>query len=91
MQQQDLEAIIRAMEQSDPNTREAARKIRTVMGTQEGRQTAQDVTRRYGSVIAAAANKMQSGDPNGAKQLIQNLLSTPDGAKLAAELARLMR
>ena len=36
MQQQDMEAIIRAMEQSDPNTREAARKIRSAMGTQEG-------------------------------------------------------
>ena len=91
MQQQDMEAIIRAMEQSDPNTREAARKIRSAMGTQEGRQTAQDVTRRYGSGIAAAASKMQSGDPDGAKQLIQGILNTPDGAKLAAEIARLLR
>lgn len=91
MQQHDLESVIRAMEQGDPKTREAARKIRSAMGTSEGQQTAQNVARRYGSVISKAAEKMQSGDQEGAKRLVQGILSTPDGAKLAAELSRLMR
>lgn len=91
MQQQDLESLLHTMEQKDPSTREAAQKLRAAMNTQEGQQTAQMIAQRYGSIIAAAAGKMQSGDANGAKQLIQSVLSTPDGARLAAELARMLR
>ncbi|MGN1031251.1 MAG: hypothetical protein ACI4PQ_06570 [Butyricicoccaceae bacterium] len=91
MQQNDLEAIIRSMEQKDPNTHEAAQKLRAALGTQQGQKTAQDITRRYGNVIAQAAGRLQAGDQEGAKRVMQSILNTPDGAKLAAELTRMLR
>ena len=93
MQQQEMERLLRNLSRQQymsPEAAQAAERIRTAMQTQQGQQTAQNILRSHSSSLEQAARLAQSGDLEGAKKSIQSLMRTPEGARLAAQLSKLM-
>ncbi len=92
MQQRDVEDIIRNLsQQSDnQNMQQAAGRLRAAMQTTEGMQAVQQIMQKYGGTLETAARMAQAGNINGAKQSVQALMNTPEGALLAAQIAGMM-
>lgn len=92
MQQQEMERLLcnLSRQSMSPEAAQAAERIRAAMQTQQGQQTAQNILRSHSSSLEQAARLAQSGDLDGAKKSIQSLMRTPEGARLAAQLSKLM-
>lgn len=92
MQQQEMERLLcnLSRQSMSPEAAQAAERIRAAMQTQQGQQTAQNILRSHSSALEQAARLAQSGDLDGAKKSIQSLMRTPEGARLAAQLSKLM-
>lgn len=92
MQQRDMEDMIRNLSQQtgNPGVRQAADSLRAAMETAEGMQAAQQIMQKYSGTLETAARMAQSGNLNGAKKSVQNLMNTPEGARLAAQIAKMM-
>ncbi|MCD8355543.1 MAG: hypothetical protein LUE11_03085 [Clostridia bacterium] len=92
MQQQDMENLLRSLsrQSGSRNTSKAAERMRDAMNTPQGQQAAREILQNYGSSLEHAAQLAQSGDLNGAKKSVQSLMRTPEGAQLAAQIAKMM-
>lgn len=92
MQQQELERLLRNLshQSTSPEAAQAAERLREAMQTRQGQQMAQNIVHNHSDALNRAAQLAQSGDLNGAKQAIQSLMHTPEGARLAAQLSKLM-
>ncbi len=92
MQQRDMEELMRRISRTT-GTADAARatgRMREALNTPEGRQAAQKILEGHGSSLENAARMAQAGNLEGAKQSVQELLRTPEGAQLAAQIAKMM-
>ena len=92
MQQRDMEELMRRIsrETGNPDAAQAAGRMRDALNTPEGRRAAQKILEGHSSSLENAARMAQAGNLEGAKQSVQELLRTPDGARLAAQIAKLM-
>ncbi len=92
MQQREIEELMQriARESGNPDAARAAGRMREALRTPEGQQAAQRVVEGHGRALERAALMAQAGYLEGAKQSVQQLLRTTEGAKLAAQLASLM-
>lgn len=80
MQHNDLDALIRQVSQQCGDPAAAAR-LKARM---------QNPEQQHGASLERAMQCMQAGDTEGAKQILQRTMQTPEGAQLAQQIARLM-
>lgn len=92
MQQKDMDALFHAISQQsgNPDTAKAASRLQAAMNTPDGRRAAQQVMQRYSGSLEQVARMAQSGNMDGAKRSVQELMRTPEGAQLAAQIAKIM-
>ena len=92
MQQRDMEQFIQNLSRQvgKQQAMETAERIKNALNTPTGRQTIQQVMNNYGNSLENAARMAQAGNLDGAKQSVQNLLRTPEGAQLASQIAKMM-
>ncbi|MDO4173203.1 MAG: hypothetical protein Q4D42_00435 [Eubacteriales bacterium] len=92
MQQNDMENLLRNLSRKSgkPETEQAAERVRAAINTPKGRQAAQEIMKNYGGSLEQAAQLAQSGDLTAAKKSIQQLMQTPEGAQLAAQIAKMI-
>lgn len=92
MQQQEMEYLLHNLSHPsmNPEAAQAAERLRKAMQTRQGQQVAQNILHSHNDAFHQAAQLAQSGDLEGAKEAIQSLLRTPEGAQLAAQLSKLM-
>lgn len=92
MQQRDMEQFLHNFSQQNGNSdaSQAAERIRQALNTPSGREAVQRMMNSYGNSLEDAARMAQSGNLEGAKKSVQNLLRTPEGAQLAAQITKMM-
>lgn len=92
MQQQEMERMLRNLshQSTSPEAAQTVERIRSAMQTRQGQQAAQSILNSHNSSLDHAAKLAQSGDWEGAKKSIQSFMRTPEGARLAAQLSKLM-
>ncbi|HBI64801.1 MAG TPA: hypothetical protein DDX51_06755 [Clostridiales bacterium] len=92
MQQNEFDAVFRHLSNGGDNaeTRNAAARLRAALQTPEGRQAAQTILQSCGGSLENAARMAQAGDVDGAKKYVQQLMRTPEGARLAAQIQKAM-
>ena len=92
MQQRDMEQLIQQLARGNGtgDAAQVAGRMRDALSTPEGRQAVQKILDGYGNSLEHAAHMAQAGNLDGAKQSIQQLLRTPEGARLAAQIAKMM-
>ena len=89
MQHNDLDALVRQISQQCGDPAAAAR-LKARMQNPEQQRAARSMLRQHGSSLEQAMQHMQAGDTEGAKQIMQRTMQTPEGAQLAQQIARLM-
>jgi uncharacterized protein YdaU (DUF1376 family) len=89
MQQKDMEALLRQFSQQSGDATAAAR-LKANMQAPQNQRAAQTILKQHGASLEQAMQRMQAGDTEGAKQIIQRTMQTPEGAQLAQQIARLM-
>lgn len=89
MQQKDMEALLRQFSQQSGDATVAAR-FKANMQSPQNQRAAQTILKQHGASLEQAMQRMQAGDTEGAKQIIQRTMQTPEGAQLAQQIARLM-
>ena len=89
MQQKDMEALLRQFSQQSGDAAAAAR-LKANMQAPRNQRAAQTILQQHGASLEQAMRHMQAGDTEGAKQIIQRTMQTPEGAQLAQQIARLM-
>lgn len=75
---------------NDPKTQETLRRLQNAMQSAEGQRMAQAVSRQTAEGIERAARAAQAGDKRAAQDAVREILKTPEGAALAAQLQRLL-
>ncbi|MDO5784837.1 MAG: hypothetical protein Q4P20_07215 [Eubacteriales bacterium] len=92
MQQKDMDALFHAISQQSgsPDTTKAASRLQAALNTPDGRRAAQQVMQHYSGSLEQVAHMAQSGNMEGAKRSVQDLMRTPEGAQLAAQIAKMM-
>ncbi len=92
MHQKDMDALFHAISQQsgNPDTTQAASRLQAALNTPDGRRAARQVMQNYGSSLEEVARMAQSGNMEGAKRSVQSLMRTPEGAQLAAQIAKMM-
>lgn len=92
MQQKDFDAFVRNFSQQSgrPEAAQAASRFRAAFDTPEGKQLAQQLMQQHGNALEQAAQQAQSGNLEQAKQTVQQLMRTPEGMRLAAQIAAMM-
>lgn len=92
MQQKDMDALFRTISQQsgNPDAGKAASRLQAALNTPEGRRAAQQVMQQYSGSLEQVAHMAQSGNMDGAKRSVQELMRTPEGAQLAAQIAKMM-
>ena len=92
MNPSDLERLLQTISQSGGSrqTRENAERVRRVLQTASGQQAVRSLMEQYGTALEQAARLAQSGNPDGARQSVQHMLRTPQGAQLAAQIRKMM-
>lgn len=92
MQQYEIEDLLRSIthQTGNPDALQTAERIRSALSTQEGQQAAQQIIQKYSGTLENAAFMAQSGNLDGAKKSVQHLMTTPEGARLAAQIAKMM-
>ena len=85
MQHNDLDALIRQISQQCGDPAAAAR-----LKARMQQRAARSMFRQHGASLERAMQCMQAGDTEGAKQILQRTMQTPEGAQLAQQIARLM-
>ena len=88
MQHNDLDALIRQISQQCGDA--AAARLKARMQNPEQQRAARSMFRQHGASLERAMQCMQAGDTEGAKQILQRTMQTPEGAQLAQQIARLM-
>lgn len=83
MQQSDLEALIRTFSQSSNNAQLAAQ-LQAFAQSPAGAQFVQQI--QHNAALSDAASHARAGDMEQAKQSVQQLMRTPEGRQLAAQL-----
>lgn len=83
MQQSDLEALIRTFSQSSNNAQLAAQ-LQAFAQSPAGAQFVQQM--QHNAALSDAAGYARAGDMEQAKQSVQQLMRTPEGRQLAAQL-----
>lgn len=89
MQQKDMEALLRQFSQQSGDAATAAR-LKASMQAPQNQRAAQTILKQHGASLEQAMQRMRAGDTEGAKQIIQRTMQTPEGAQLAQQIARLM-
>lgn len=89
MQQKDIEALLRQFSQQSGDAAAVAR-LKANMQVPQNQRAAQTILKQHGASLEQAMLRMQAGDTEGAKQIIQRTMQTPEGAQLAQQIARLM-
>lgn len=89
MQQKDMDALLRQFSQQSGDPAAAAR-LKANMQAPQNQRAAQAILRQHGASFEQAMQRMQAGDTEGAKQIMQRTMQTPEGAQLAQQIARLM-
>lgn len=84
----NLEQILHQLNlpQNDPRLRA----LTQFMQSEQGRALAQDVSAQTAARISQAAQAAGRGDQDAAKQAVQEILRTPEGAALAARLRSML-
>lgn len=84
----NLEQILRQLNlpQNDPRLHA----LTQFMQSEQGRALAQDVSAQTAARISQAAQAAGRGDQAAAKQAVQEILRTPEGAALAARLRSML-
>ena len=92
MQQRDMEELMRRIsrETGKPDADKAAGRMRDALNISEGQKAAQKILEGHSSSLENAARMAQAGNLEGAKKSVQELLRTPEGARLAAQIAKMM-
>ena len=62
----------------------------TARANPEQQRAARSMFRQHSASLERAMQCMQAGDTEGAKQILQRTMQTPEGAQLAQQIARLM-
>lgn len=70
---------------------DAVARLRDALQTPSGQQAAQAVSARHAADLERAAQAAQRGDMATAAQLVQQLMRTPEGARLAAQFKQIFR
>lgn len=71
---------------ADPSTLAAISRLKETMTSAQGQQLAQGMSRDTAARIERAAQAAQAGDTRAAQAAVSEILSTPEGAALAARL-----
>ena len=93
MQQKDMDALFHAISQQSggADAKQAASRLQAALHTPDGKRAAQQVMQQYSGSLEQVAHMAQAGDMEGVKRSVQQLMRTPEGAQLAAQLSKLMR
>lgn len=86
----DFDTFLNALSGNTGEARKTADKLSALLRTPEGQQLAQRLMQTGGNALSSALYYAQNGDLDTARQYIQSVLDTPQGAQLAAELARIL-
>ena len=78
------------MSQNDPKMQAALQNLQSAMQSAEGQRMARNISRQTAENIERAAKAAQAGNKTAAQDAVREILKTPEGAALAAQLQRLL-
>ena len=78
------------LDPNDPKTKAALERLKTAMQGAGGQNMAKQIDRATAERIQQAARAAQAGDARAARQALGEVLETPQGAALAAQIQKLM-
>ena len=78
------------MNANDPKTQAAMNRLQSAMRSAEGQRMAKQIDRSTAERIERAAKAAQAGDARAAREAVGEILKTPEGAALAAQLQKLL-
>ena len=86
----DINELMRRLDLNDPEQRAALDQLQHTLQNGAGRRMVQAISSENAQRIERAAQAAQRGDKRAAQAAVSEILSTPDGAALAAQLNRLL-
>ena len=78
------------MNANDHKTQAAMNRLQSAMRSAEGQRMAKQIDRSTAERIERAAKAAQAGDARAAREAVGEILKTPEGAALAAQLQKLL-
>lgn len=93
MDKTDMEGVLRTLLSTPQGAKVAGSmdKLKGFVDSPDGRALMQQLGGSGGDALKVAAQAAASGDRDGAAKLVQTLMSTPEGARLAMTLMNLLK